>query len=260
MAKMKNQDKISIVNILQKQMIPLSSERKKEWWEKYMRYIIKFRGVGIPEIRKLQKNWYKENLENLTYEEQSEIAVEFFRQELAEDKLAGILLFQNYLFDKVSLEHMVKQYDLIFQEKLIYDWNICDWFCVRVLTNTIKQYDMEAVKIISSWKDEKYLWKARASVVAFIGLTKDDKYYLNIFENCSILIKREERFAKTSVGWILHDIYKVDTKVVFDFVNDNLKYFDKESLKNALKYTSKEVQKNYLDRLKEYNKTLERNS
>jgi 3-methyladenine DNA glycosylase AlkD len=250
------QDKISIVNILQNQMTPLSSQRKKEWWEKYMRYVIEFRGVGIPDIRKLQKNWYKENLQHLAHEEQIKIAIELFRQELAEDKLAGILLFQNYLFDKISLEYMIKQYDVIFQEKLIYDWNICDWFFVRVLTNTIKLYDMEAVKIISSWKNEPYLWKARASVVAFIGLTDYQKYYPYIFDNCKTLIQRDERFAKTSVGWILHDIYKIDEKVVFDFIDNNLKHFDKESLKNALKYTTKEIQKNYLDRLKKYNKTL----
>ena len=258
-ANMTIQNKISIVNILQNQMIPFSSKKKKNWWEKYMQYVIEFRGVGIPEIRKLQKNWYKEYLQLLSFEEQSEIAIEFFRQELAEDKLAGVLLFQNYLFDKVSLEYMIEQYNLIFQEELIYDWNICDWFCVRVLTNTIKYYDMKAVKVISSWKDEKYLWKARASIVAFIGLTDDKKYYPFIFDNCKALIQRDERFAKTAVGWILHDIYKVDEKIVFNFVDDNLNYFDKESLKNALKYTSKEIQKNYLNRLKEYNKTLERN-
>ena len=244
------QDKIGIINKLQKSLEKISSDKKKLWWEKYMRNVISFRGVGIPEIRNLQKDWYKQHLKNLTDEDRVEIALEFFRQELAEDKLAGVLLLQNYLFDKISLEYMIKQYDMIFQEKLIYDWNICDWFCVRVLTNTIKKYDVDAANIISSWKDDKYLWKARASVVAFIGLTKDDRYYPHIFENCSVLIKREERFAKTAVGWILHDIYKIDEKVVFNFIDNNLTYFDKESLKNALKYAEKEVQKKYLQQLK----------
>jgi len=248
---MTTKNKKKIIDILQTDLQDISLDKKKLWWEKYMNNVINFRGVGIPQIRDLQKKWYKHYLQNLTFEEQTEIAVELFRQDLAEDKLAGILLFQNYLFDKVSLEYMINQYNTIFQEELIYDWNICDWFCVRVLTNTIKKYDMDAVDIISTWKDESYLWKARASVVAFIGLTDNNKYYNNIFTNCNVLIKRDERFAKTAVGWILHDIYKVDTKIVFDFLDKNLYYFNKESLKNSLKYCDKNIQQNYLLRLKE---------
>jgi len=241
----------TILETLQSSMQNLALEKKKLWWEKYMRNVISFRGVGIPQIRDLQKTWYKEYLEDLPYEEQIEIAIEFLRCELAEDKLAGILLFQNYLYDKMPLEYMLKQYKKIFDEKLIYDWNICDWFCVRVLNNTIKHYGSDAALQISSWRHEEYLWNARASVVAFIGLTSSQEYYKDIKDNCLTLIQREERFAKTSVGWILHDIYKVDEKFVFDFVDENLSYFSLESLKNAIKYCDDEVKKNYLKKFKE---------
>ena len=244
-------EKSTIIKSLQTSLEGISSQKKKEWWEKYMRYVIKFRGVGIPEIRKLQKDWYSNYLTPLSYEEQAEVAMALFEEALAEDKLAGVLLFQNYLYDKVSLEYMMEQYETVFDKELIYDWNICDWFCVRVLSNTIKLYGMEAVDKISKWKDESYLWKARASVVAFIGLTKHKEYYPAIFENCRTLIKRDERFAKTAVGWILHDIYKEDKEIVFDFVNQNLEYFDNESLKNATKYCDNKVQKEYIRKLKE---------
>jgi len=216
-----------------------------------MRNVISFRGVGIPEIRTLQKTWYKEHLEELSYEEQIQIALELLRCELAEDKLAGILLLQNYLYDKMPLAYMLEQYKVIFDEKLIYDWNICDWFCVRVLSNTIKHFGANSAVHISSWKDEKYLWNARASVVAFIGLTDTPLYYNHIRKNCETLIRREERFGKTSVGWILHDIYKIDKYFVFDFVDKNLKYFSLESLKNSIKYCDDEVKKSYVKQFKE---------
>ena len=106
----------TIILTLQSSMQDLSLEKKKLWWEKYMRNVISFRGVGIPAIRGLQKTWYKEYLEPLSYEEQIEIAIEFLRCELAEDKLAGILLLQNYLYDKMPLEYMLKQYKKIFDE------------------------------------------------------------------------------------------------------------------------------------------------
>ena len=91
-------------------MQEIALEKKKLWWEKYMRNVIPFRGVGIPQIRTLQETWYKEHLEKLPYEEQCEVTLEFLRCDYAEDKLAGILLYQNYLFDKMPLEYMLKQY------------------------------------------------------------------------------------------------------------------------------------------------------
>jgi len=240
-----------IINTLQASMQEIAIEKKKLWWEKYMRHVIPFRGVGIPQIRALQKTWYKEHFVELSYEEQISIAVELLRCELAEDKLAGILLFQNYLYDKMPLEYMLAQYKTIFDEKLIYDWNICDWFCVRVLSPTIKLYGNDAALQISLWRDEEYLWNARASVVAFIGLTDTPVYYNHIRKNCETLIQRSERFGKTSVGWILHDIYKLDKNFVFDFVDKNLKYFSLESLKNSIKYCDDEVKKNYMKQFKE---------
>ncbi len=245
---------IDIINILQTSLEEISSEKKRLWWEKYMKNVIKFRGVGIPQIRDVLKEWYQQYLKNLSYKEQTHIALELFRQDLAEDKLAGVLLLQNYLFDKNSLEYMISQYEIIFEEKLIYDWNICDWFCIRVLANTIKKYNFQAADMISSWKDDDYLWKARASVVAFIGFTNEDRYYKNIFNSSKVLIQRNERFAKTAVGWILHDIYKVNKQIVFNFINENLQYFDKESLKNSLKYCDNNIQKSYLAKLKEIQK------
>jgi 3-methyladenine DNA glycosylase AlkD len=52
-----------------------------------------------------------------------------------------------------------------------------------------------------------------------------------------VLIRREERFAKTAVGWVLRDLSKHDSAVVKDFVDQNLRYFSAESLRNALKYS-----------------------
>jgi len=250
---MKSMDK-EIIQTLQQQMQQIAVPKKKAWWERYMRGTISFRGVGIPEIRKLQVDWYKKYLQHLSHEEQVDIAMELFRQELAEDKLAGVLLFQNYLLDAKPCAYMIKQYETLFDEKLIVDWNVCDWFCVRVLSPTIKEHKKEGAKQISSWRDASYLWQARASVVAFIGHTDTPMYYEDIFENCSVLIQREERFAKTAVGWILHDIYKKDEKIVYNFVDKYLKYFDTESLKNALKYSEKDGRDGYLLRMKEMKK------
>lgn len=58
--------------------------------------------------------------------------------------------------------------------------------------------------------------KRDVSVVAFANLAKKNKYTPLLIESSQKLIKREERFAKTAVGWILREISKTDEKIVLD--------------------------------------------
>ncbi len=79
---------------------------------------------------------------------------------------------------------------------MIFDWNICDWFCVRVLGATIKENGEQCAR--ANWKDADYLWQARSSVVPFINLASESNYYPHIHEACTILIERKEHFSKTA--------------------------------------------------------------
>jgi 3-methyladenine DNA glycosylase AlkD len=68
------------------------------------------------------------------------------------------------------------------------------------------------------------------------------------------VIKRNERFAKTAVGWILRDISKNDKGFVDQVVKDNINNFSVESLNNATKYFEKEEKSFYRKLLKESKK------
>jgi len=228
-----------------------ASEKTKLWWEKYMKGVIPFRGVGIPKNREILVAWRRENgIDRWALEKQLDLALAFFKEPFAEDKLAGILFLQNFLYDKLPWKVLLGKYEEIYANRLIFDWNICDWFCVRVLGPTVKENGMECAEAIVSWKDAEYLWQARSSVVAFVNLSSDARYYPYIQEACGALIKREERFAKTSVGWVLRDISRVDENFVESFIGNNLAYFSKESLNNALKYFDNEKKDRYLQNIK----------
>ena len=88
-------------------------------------------------------------------------------------------------------------------------------------------------------------------MVAFVKVTSDRSYYPYIHESCHVLIERQERFAKTSVGWILRDISKHDESFVRSFVEQHLKFFSIESLRNAVKYLDKGDRDKYVKLLKE---------
>jgi 3-methyladenine DNA glycosylase AlkD len=68
-------------------------------------------------------------------------------------------------------------------------------------------------------------------------------------KSCHALIRREERFAKTAVGWALRDISKYDQPFVRQFMDRDLRYFSMESLRNALKYFDGKERSSYVERL-----------
>jgi 3-methyladenine DNA glycosylase AlkD len=242
---------------MQARLEKIASRKIKIWWERYLRNTIEFRGVNLVNIREELHKWYKsEKIDTLDDTQRLELAINFFNVNYTEDKLTGILFLQDYLYKNIDWKILVPKFEKLFTDNLIYDWNVCDWFCVRVLGPMIKENGMNCTKAISKWRNSKNVWQARASLIAFVGLTKEVKYRKIILDSCGNLIKREERFAKTAVGWILRVLSKFDKKVVVSFLEDKIKYFSVESLSNTTKYFSTIEKKKYFLIMKSLDKNL----
>lgn len=232
-------DNKRLIQTLESKLDKIADRKTRDWWENYVKHNTKFRGVGIPQIREKLKEWYKEeSISKLPLNEQLELALSFFAENYAEDKLAGILFLQDYLYNKFEWKKLLPKFEKLFKNNYIYDWNICDWFCVRVLGPMIKENGMPCAKAISKWNNAKNVWQARCSVVAFANLTKEKEFISLFLNSCSVLIKRDDRFAKTAVGWILREMSKSDKRIVIDFISKNKNYFSKESLTNSINYFS----------------------
>lgn len=236
-----------LIGQLQARLNRAASPKTKDWWEKYLRHVIPFRGVGIPEIRKQLADWRK-TTEIAAWPEADQLglALRLFESGMAEDKLAGILFLQDYLYDRFTWEMLLPEYEQLFARRLIFDWNTCDWFCVRVLGPTIAAHGLPCAEAIAAWRLAPDLWQARSSVVAFIPVSADARYHQLVFGACETVIQREERFAKTAVGWMLHDLSKHDKARVSRFVEEHIRYFSSEALKNTLKYYDNAEQTAYL--------------
>ncbi len=229
---------------LQSRIAKFADEKRKLWFENYIKHDTKYRGVEIPTIRTELKDWYKqENIDKLTLDEQLDLALSFFEEEYAEDKLAGILFLQLYLYNKFDYKALLTLFESIFENGYIYDWSVCDWFCTRVLRQMIKANGRKCAEAISEWHTANNVWQARCSVVAFTTLTKDNQYTSLLLKSNAKLIKREERFAKTAVGWILRELSKVDKQIVVDFIEEYRQSFSRESHENAIKYFDKDEKK-----------------
>ena len=218
-----------------------ANEKRKLWFENYIKHDTKYRGVELPTIRSELKEWYnQEDIGQLSNNEQLDLALSFFEEEYAEDKFSGILFLQLYLYNKINYGVLLSRLETIFEKGYIYDWSVCDWLCTRVLRNMITVNGIECAIAISDWNTAENVWQARSSVVAFTNINKENQYTHLILESNAILIQREERFAKTAVGWLLREISRIDQNIVVEFIKQYGQYFSRESLENAIKYFENE--------------------
>jgi 3-methyladenine DNA glycosylase AlkD len=238
---------------LQKLLGEKAEPKAKEWWEAHVKGSAPFRGVRMPAIRSVLRGWHREQIaQELDFEQQVGLALALFREPYSEDKLAGTLFLAEILLPQGALDcaRDVERFAELFASGSIDDWNVCDWFCVKVLGPLIERQGEPCARRIAAWHSAENLWQARASVVAFVKVAEQGAYYPLVRASCQTLIRREERFAKTAVGWILREISKHDLSFVNGVIEEELAHFTVESLRNASKYLPQDEADAYAERLR----------
>jgi hypothetical protein len=113
-----------LIRLLQAALEQRASPETKDWWAKYLRNVIEFRGIGIPQIRVRLAQWRDEvGIANWEKPDQLRIALRLFESPVAEDKLAGILFLQEYLNDQFEWQALLTRYEQLHARDLIFDRN-----------------------------------------------------------------------------------------------------------------------------------------
>jgi len=227
-----------VVEELQEKSVP----KKADWWNNYLKGKIPFMGLGIPEIRKVLLDLNKMvDLEHLPMNRQVGIVNGLMKGHFAEQKLAAILYIQLFWLGKKKNSFLLSLITDWFDDRRIYDWNTTDWLCVRLITPMINSGDEKVIWYLKRWSRDPYLWKARASIVAFAQCKRMEDHALVIERSADILIRRPERFAKTAVGWVMREYSKTDEEFVLNFLSKHVKYTTSEVKRNALKYYRQKI-------------------
>jgi hypothetical protein len=128
---------MNMITSLQHRLDQRADAKTKAWWERYLKHVIPFRGVKMVDIRAVLHQWVRdEGIDRLPVQEQKELALDLMRLAYTEDKLASILFWQEILLPagEVNWPDDLPRFAELFQQGFIYDWNTCDWFCVRELS------------------------------------------------------------------------------------------------------------------------------
>ena len=239
-----------MINSLLQRLEARATLKTKNWWEKYLKQAIPFRGVKMGDIRSALHDWLAADRigERLTAEEQVTLALSLLRQEYADDKLAGILYLQEELLPAGALDwpRDLPRFAALFQDGYIFDWNTCDWFCVKVLGPLVERYGEPCARGLAEWRQADNLWQRRAAGVAFVNLAKHgDRNFPGfvdlLLDICAVTVQSPERFAQTGTGWVLRELSLADQARVLNFVEEYYDCFSREGLRYALEKMPAEV-------------------
>ncbi len=211
----------------------------KAWFEAYLKGVIPFRGVKLPQVKAITKNWYK-SIVAFSLADQRAIAFALLHEAHSEDKLAGIVLLQEQLIPQDAIDYRtdLPRFAAVFQAGAIADWSTCDWFCLRVLTTLVKREGEACVRAIAAWKDAENLWQRRASCIPFVSLAKQgDRLFPGftdlIVEVGETVVRSDERFSQTAVGWLWRELWVAEPERVMGAIEANIMQFSSEGLRYA---------------------------
>ena len=233
---------MTAIAALQQRIESQARPETKAWWESYLKHAIPFRGVPMAGIRAALHAWLRdETLHDAAPEQQLDLALSLIRERYAEDKLAGILMLQEIVLPAggIHWERDLPRFAALFGEGAIYDWNTCDWFCVRVLGPLAEREGEACARAIAAWRSADNLWQRRASGVAFVNLArKGDAFFPGfvemVLEICAATVQSPERFAQTGTGWVLRELSRAEPERVADFVARHVERMSGEGLRYAI--------------------------
>lgn len=233
----------SKIVLLQKTLGNQSNLETKKWFENYLKGAIKYRGIKTPQVLKIVQKWHNENnLDQLTLEAQLGVATNLIRQDYAEDKFAGILYIQKYLNHKLDFCVLAGEFEKLFEEACFRDWSTTDWFNVRVLSPLIKLHGNKAMKRFTSWYKSKNIWQRRSSIFSLRACVNSDEYFQIINRQVTRLVKSEERFIQTGIGWVIADLAKSNPKEADKIVQRHLKNLSLEVVRRHTKNLARHKQ------------------
>ncbi|MDE0417236.1 MAG: DNA alkylation repair protein [bacterium] len=227
----------AVISDLQQRLDAVADVARKEWFEAYLKHVIEYRGVPMPEVVRTVSLWRKEcGLNGLARADQLDVAVSLIGCAHAEDKFAGMVYIQKYLVRHVPAERILEASEDLFAKGAFCNWATSDGYSMRVLGPLIRRGGRGVARRIAGWRTATDLWQRRGSVVPFRAVVSDPSYHPLIEEVIAVLVKERERFIQTGIGWVVSDMAKVHPDTAGTLVERHLDHLSSEVIRRHTRH------------------------
>ncbi|MFV8393389.1 DNA alkylation repair protein [Flavobacterium sp. LB2P6] len=196
---------------------------------KYMKNNFPFFGIKTEERRRLFKEIWKENKEEISADARA-IALALYLKPEREFQYCAIEILIK------ELKGNYKKEDIQLIEKLIGTnswWDSVDTIAKYILGEYLLEFPLETKNAIEQFSNSENMWLNRSAILFQLGYKqKTDTTFL--FSECIKQADSKEFFIQKAIGWALREYAKINPEEVKDFVlNSDLKPLStKEALKN----------------------------
>ena len=220
---------------LQRRLDSVADPNTKTWFENYLKHAIGYRGVKTPVVARILTEWRSEQgIDRLADDDQLALVRSLIKENLAEDKFAGILYMQKHLVRRLHSDRLLEVSEDLFAEGAFFDWSTSDWFSVRALGPLIRLGGTGVAERIAGWRNANDLWQRRAAIVPFRAVAHDEAYHPLIATTVAELVDERERFIQTGIGWVVSDMAKAHPDVATVLVE---RHFDDLSTEVIRRHT-----------------------
>jgi 3-methyladenine DNA glycosylase AlkD len=196
---------------------------------KYMKNNFPFFGIKTEERRRIFKEIWKENKQEVTANARA-IALEFYRKPEREFQYCAIEILIK------ELKGNYKKEDIQLIEKLITNnswWDSVDTIAKYILGEYLLEFPLETKKVIERFSNSTNMWLNRSAILFQLGYKQKTNADF-LFSECLKHSNSKEFFIQKAIGWALREYAKSNPEDVQEFVKTNtLKPLSKkEALKN----------------------------
>lgn len=223
---------------LQRRLARASNSKARAFWSRYLRGTARFRGVPMAKVRSCVRGWWTDHeLAAHGAAAGKRIALALIEQQMTEDKLAGILILQEQLGDALRGGDL-PAFARLFSGGHLADWNIVDWFCVKVLVTMLAREAgrAELARAVAQWRTAETTWQRRAACIAFTKLAPRGDEALPglttlILTVCATVVWSPERFDQTAVGWVLRELGRAEPARVEAFFRRHARFMSRDCVR-----------------------------
>lgn len=196
---------------------------------KYMRNQFSFFGIKTEERRRIFKDIWKENKNEIAANPR-EIALKLYVKPQRELQYCAIeILIQ-------QLKGNYKKEDIQLIERLIITnswWDSVDTIAKNILGEYLLEYPLETENVIERFSNSENMWLNRSAILFQLGYKGKTNFDL-LKSECEKHKNSNEFFIQKAIGWALREYGKTNPEAVRNFVNrtDLKNLSTKEALKN----------------------------
>lgn len=204
---------------LKQQFQSYSDPKRAEGEKKYLKSSLHFYGVGVPNLRKIQKAWLKAH-KNDPIEDVLQIAEKLWESEWHEEKSLAIGLLIARSKD-LTLEHISVIEQMV---NTFTTWAHGDELAIHLIGRLIDQ-DPRTLAFLTKWAKSDNFWVRRTAILAQILQFRrgegDFALYEQIvvpnFEEGKSWSKEEKFFIRKAIGWSLRELAPKKPNLVYNF-------------------------------------------